>query len=141
MSSLLCPMMVWALWLLFVTTTKGADISNVVLLLRNIAMVEDIDINMIGKFHQPPGKTVILNPTGIDFILILIIHLFQALKEMALLGIPVFVHDIGTQHNTLSNMPEEKCPVFNPHERSDLNRNGEVLVPHDELFMRQVLAS
>ena len=58
---------------------------------------------------------------------------------MALFGIPVFVHEIGTQHNDL--MPEEKCPVFNPHDRSDLNSNGEVLIPHDELFMRQVLAS
>ena len=67
MSTLLRPMMLWSLCFLFVTSTQGADISNVVLLLRNIAMVEDIDINMIGKFHHSPGKTVIINPAGIHF--------------------------------------------------------------------------
>ena len=53
-----------ALFLLFMTSIQGADLSNVALLLRNIATLEDKDINMIGKFQQPLEKTVIIIHTG-----------------------------------------------------------------------------
>ena len=39
-------------------SSQGVDYSNVALFLRNIAKVEDMDINMIGKFQQGLAKTV-----------------------------------------------------------------------------------
>ena len=52
----------------FVTSTQGVEFSNIALLLRNLAKVEDIDINMIGKFQQDPAETVII---------LLVFHIFK----------------------------------------------------------------
>ena len=51
-------MLFWTICLGSVMSSQGVDFSNVALFLRNIAKVEDIDINMIGKFQQGLAKTV-----------------------------------------------------------------------------------
>ena len=59
---------------------------------------------------------------------------------MTQVDIPVFLHDIVHLVNQIEeNKPQEKCPVFNPHEKSDPNNKDELLIPNGELFVRQVL--
>ena len=53
-----CGMLFWTICLGSVISSPGVDFSNVAFFLRNIAKVEDIDINMIGKFQQGLAKTV-----------------------------------------------------------------------------------
>ena len=65
-----------------------------------------------------------------------ILNWFQALKELMQLDIPVYLHEISLLQSSLVNKLQEKCPVFNPHDRSDPNNKHEVLVPHDELYIR-----
>ena len=51
-------MILWTICFGSVISSQRADYSNVALFLRNIAKVEDIDINMIGKFQQGVAKEV-----------------------------------------------------------------------------------
>ena len=48
----------WAMIMILVTSTE-ADYSTVASMLENIARVESVDVNVIGKFHQPLDKKVL----------------------------------------------------------------------------------
>ena len=58
MYSFHCPKIFLTICFYFVTSSQGAEFSNVALLLKNIARVEDMDINMIGRFQQALAETV-----------------------------------------------------------------------------------
>ena len=55
---------------------------------------------------------------------------------MTQLDIPVLLHEILHLQYVEEDMPREKCPVFNPHEKSDPNNKDELLIPNGELFVR-----
>ena len=48
----------WAMILTLVSSTK-AEYSTVASMLENIARVGSVDVNVIGKFHQPLDKKVL----------------------------------------------------------------------------------
>ena len=55
----------WAIYITLATTR--ADFSNVAPMLKDIAKVEDVDINVIGKFHRPSEKRVLLTCSNLMF--------------------------------------------------------------------------
>ena len=59
------PLTFWAICIALATTR--ADFSNVAPMLKDIAKVEDVDINMIGKFHRPSEKRVLLTCSNLMF--------------------------------------------------------------------------
>ena len=65
-----------------------------------------------------------------------LLRIDHLLQEIAHGHIAVFVHDIVTFGKTLSEMPREKCPVFNPFNSTSIDKSNEVLIPQDEILIR-----